>query len=161
MAELRKHRELSEIIFGLGLMEVIDFNDVDPEMLCYPYNVAVEDRLRGENKAFLMQKYGADAIQAATLAAKACDDGIAPEEWLHQLARTYHEFKVVNVMHRVTKQIEQSNTADFDSLREAIDSRLTEEDTKLTRISKGFMISETMCCMWTVLREILLLRPAT
>ena len=126
MTELRKHRELSEIIFGLGLDEIINPSDIPGTMLTYPYNAALEDRIKGENKAYLMTKYGTEAIQAATMAAKAADNGVAPEQWLHELTRVYKDFKLVNVMKRTTKQIEKSDDVDFIALRDEIDGRLAD-----------------------------------
>lgn len=130
MAELRKHRELSEILFGLVLEGEIEPTDLDGNLLTYPYNAAIEDRVKGENKSGLMLKYGTEAIQAATMAAKACEDGIAPEEWLRQLARVYQDFKVVNVMHKITKKIERDQDVDLGELKDVIDGRLSELDTE-------------------------------
>ncbi len=128
MAELRKHRELSEILFGLVLEGEIEPTDLDGRMLTYPYNAALDDRGKGENKAALMLKYGTEAIQAATMAAKACEDGIAPEEWLHQLTRVYQDFKIVNVMRQATKKIEKSQDVDLSELKNVIDGRLDDLD---------------------------------
>ena len=129
MAELRKHRELCEIVFGLGLKGIVDLNDVDIRMLVYPYNAATEERRddpEKANQAYLMSKYGADAINSAKQAAEIVHNGIAPEEWLQQLSRVYTDFKLVNVMHRTQKKIEKDQDADLEELRDIIDDRLSD-----------------------------------
>ena len=127
--ELRKHREISEIIFGLGLKGTIDFNDIDTRMVVYPYNAAIDERLSNPdkaNQAYLMSKYGADAINAAKHAAEIVHNGIAPEEWLIELTRVYQNFKIVNVAQKTIKKIEKDQDVNFDELKDAIDSRLAD-----------------------------------
>lgn len=129
MTELRKHRELSEIVFGLGLKGVINLQDVNIKMLVYPYNAAVEERVRDPekaNQAYLITKYGADSINAAKQAAEVVHNGIAPEEWLQQLSQVYQDFKVVNVMGTVKKKIEKGQTPDFDRLKEELEHRMSD-----------------------------------
>jgi hypothetical protein len=129
MAELRKHRDLSEIIFGLGLKGAVNLEDVDIRMLVYPYNAATEERVADPekaNQAYLMSKYGADAINSAKQAAEVVHNGIAPEQWLQQLTRTYKDFKIVNVMHKTQKKIEKDQEIDLEELKDVIDSRLEE-----------------------------------
>jgi len=133
VAELRKHRELCEIVFGLGLKGTVDLNDVDVRMLVYPYNAAAEERRddpEKANQAYLMSKYGADAINAAKQAADVVHNGIAPEEWLQQLSRVYQDFKIVNVMHKTQKRIEKDQDVDLEELRDVIDSRLSDNNTE-------------------------------
>lgn len=133
MAELRKHRELSEIVFGLTLMEgepnTINPHDVPADMLVYPYSAALaerRDKPEIANQAYLMAKYGADAINAAKTAAKQVHNGIPPEEWLGELTRVYQDYKIVSIMKRTEKKIEKDQGTDLEELKEAIDKRLAD-----------------------------------
>lgn len=127
--ELRRHREISEIIFGYVLKGEIDPADVDGRMLVYPYNAALDDRAKGENQAFLKSKYGTDPIDAANQAVDAQrTNGISSEDWLHQLARVYQDFRIVNVMQRTTKEIEHGEDIDYQALKEEIDGRLADSE---------------------------------
>ena len=113
MAELKRHRDLSEIVFGLVLAERLDLRDVDGKLLVYPYSRALE-ALPDANAAELSIKYGHDAISAAMEAAEQTN-GIAPHHWVEQLAATFRDYKVVNLMGRVTKKIDQGDDIDWSS----------------------------------------------
>jgi len=129
MGELRKHRELSEIVFGLVLKDVISPVDVDDRMLVYPYNAALQERRddpENATQAYLISKYGADAVTSAKHAAEVVHNGIAPEEWIHQLTKVYQDFKIVNVMTKTQKRIEKDQDADLDELRAVLDDRRAE-----------------------------------
>ncbi len=135
MAELRKHRELSEIVFGLTLLKgvpnAIDPKDIDDRMLVYPYNVALmeyRDKPEEATQAYLIGKFGADAINAAKQAAKVVHNGIAPEEWLQQLTRVYQDYKIVSVIDKTKKRIEKDENANYDELRAVINDRLADQD---------------------------------
>ena len=126
MAELRQHRDISEKVFGLVLDNTISKDDVQAEMLVYPYNAAIAD-LPDSNLAQLMTVYGADAIHAATEAAKTTN-GVAPEQYLQELARVYQDFKVVNVMHTQARRIEKNEEIDVEQIRDVIDQRLDSQN---------------------------------
>jgi hypothetical protein len=111
MAELRKHRDLSELVFGLVLEDRLDAGDIDGKMLTYPYNRAIED-LPDTDAAELSLKYGHEAIHAAMEAAKRTN-GIAPHHWVTQLANTFRDYKIVNLMGRVTKKLDQGEDVDW------------------------------------------------
>ena len=111
MAELKRHRDLSETVFGLALAERLEPSDIDGRMLVYPYNRAIED-LPEASAAELSIKYGHEAIQAAMHAAE-MTNGIAPHHWVEQLVTTFRDYKVVNIMGRMTKKIDQGETIDW------------------------------------------------
>ncbi len=113
MTELRRHRDLSETVFGLVLGERLDLGDIDGQMLVYPYNRAIED-LPDANAAELSLRYGHEAIDAAMKAAE-LTNGIAPHHWVEQLAATFRDYKVVNLMGRVTKKLDQGEKVDWGS----------------------------------------------
>jgi len=128
MTELRKHREISEIVFGLGLKGIVDWNDIDTSMLLYPYNAAAQDRRDNPeeaNLAWLMLRYGADAIKSAEMAAEQVDNGVPPKEWVQQLMSIYQNYKVVNVMHRAQRQIEKDQDPNLEEVRNVINDSLT------------------------------------
>lgn len=136
MAELRKHREISEIIFGLGLEGTIDWHDIDTNMLVYPYNAATQDRRDKPDdatQAALITRYGADAINAAKAAAEQVHivhNGIPPKEWLDELTRIYGDYQIVNVMNRARKKIEKNEGANYEELRDVIERRLATSDSE-------------------------------
>lgn len=117
MTELRKHRNVSEIIFGLILDGTLDPADIDGEMLLYPYNAALLDL--PTNPAELSTRYGHDAIHAAMEAAKSIN-GVASEDWLQELVRTYQDHQIVAAMRHIQRKIENDEEIDFDVLKEAI-----------------------------------------
>jgi KaiC/GvpD/RAD55 family RecA-like ATPase len=119
---------LSEIVFGLVLSGTIDAKAVESELLVYPYNAALAD-VGVVNEAELSTRYGAEAIHAAMQAAKSLN-GIAPEQYLHELARVYRDFRVVNTMQRTARRIENNEAVDFEELKQVIDSRLQSAETK-------------------------------
>jgi len=131
VAELRQHRNVSEIIFGLVMKGDINPGDVEGEMLIYPYNAAIED-MPEPNHATLSGRYGSEAINAAMAAAETTN-GIAPELYLRELARVYRDFKIVNVMHRATRGIQKNEEVDFASIKSEIDKRI--DDIHLDPIS--------------------------
>lgn len=113
MAELKRHRDLSETVFGLVLAGHLEAQDIDGKMLVYPYGRAIED-LPAANAAELSIKYGHEAIEAAMHAAERTN-GIAPRHWVEQLAATFRDYKVINIMGRMTKKIDQGETIDWGS----------------------------------------------
>jgi len=121
--ELRRHRELSETVFGLVLEGRIEPNNVDPKLLVYPYSRAIED-VSGSNRAKLSLDYGADAISAASKAAQRVN-GEPVEQWLQELITTYQDYKIINVMGRHEKRIAKGESVDWDELREQIDARVS------------------------------------
>jgi len=123
VSELRRHRDLSETVFGLVLEEKIEAQDVDGQMLVYPYNRAIGD-LPDADAAELSLKYGHEAIHAAMEAAKNTN-GIPPNKWVEQLVITFRDYKVVNLMGRVTKKINQGEDVDWVSELGALE-QLTE-----------------------------------
>ncbi len=123
MAELRRHRDLSETVFGLVLGGRLEVQDIESKMLVYPYGRAIED-LPDANSAELSLKYGHEAIDAAMKAAERTN-GIAPHHWVEQLIATFRDYKVVNLMGRVTKKIDQGESIDWGSELKSL-SDLTE-----------------------------------
>jgi len=123
--ELRRHRELSETIFGLILDERISPEDVDGKMLVYPYSRALED-VPGSNRAKLSLDYGSDAISAASKAAQRVN-GEPVEHWLHELITTYRDNKIINVMGRNEKKLSKGEAVDWDELRGHIEERVADQ----------------------------------
>jgi len=120
--ELRQHRSVSEVVFGLVLSGALDPQDVQSEMLIYPYNAAILD-LPESNLAQLMTVYGSESIHAATEAAKTTN-GVSPEQYVGELSRVYKDFKVINVMHRNQRLIEKNEAIDVDEIKKVLDDRL-------------------------------------
>ncbi|KKK54667.1 hypothetical protein LCGC14_3082410, partial [marine sediment metagenome] len=121
MAELRQHRDISEKVFGLILSGELDPQDVESEMMVYPYNAAIMDWPES-NMAQLMTVYGAEAIHAATEAAKTTN-GVSPEQYVGELRRVYKNFKVVNVMHINQRKIEKNEAIDVDQIKKVLDEQ--------------------------------------